>query len=69
LNTAWAISSYSDLGDWRTRIVWTYSFKLKGCEFPGYLGAFGRYRFRVTFLDRQYAEIMRETLNSNTTQN
>ncbi len=32
---------YSDVGDGRTRIVWTYSFKLKDHEFPGYLGAFG----------------------------
>jgi len=29
---------YSDLGDGRTRIVWTYSFKLKDRELPGYLG-------------------------------
>lgn len=58
---------YSDLGAGRTRIVWTYSFKLKDHEFPGYLGAFGRYLFRVTFLDRQYAEMMRETLKENKT--
>ena len=58
---------YSDLGAGRTRIVWTYSFKLKDHEFPGYLGAFGRYLFRVTFLDRQYAEMMRETLKGNRT--
>jgi hypothetical protein len=53
---------YSDLGAGRTRIVWTYSFKLKENEFPGYLGALGRYLFRVTFLDRDYADMMRETL-------
>jgi hypothetical protein len=53
---------YTDQGAGRTRIVWTYSFKLKENEFPGYLGAFGRYLFRVTFLDRAYADMMRETL-------
>lgn len=58
---------YTDLGAGRTRIMWTYSFKLKDHEFPGYLGAFGRYLFRVTFLDRQYADMMRETLKSNRT--
>lgn len=58
---------YTDLGGGRTRIVWTYSFKLKEHEFPGYLGAFGRYLFRVTFLDRQYAAMMRETLKGNQT--
>ncbi|HEX4067535.1 MAG TPA: hypothetical protein VHZ09_16065 [Acidobacteriaceae bacterium] len=49
----------------RTYIRWTYSFKLKDHEFPGYLGAFGRYLFQVTFLDRQYAEMMRATLRGN----
>jgi hypothetical protein len=47
-----------------TRIVWTYSFKLKDHEFPGYLGAPGRYFFRAWFLDRQYAEMMRGTLQA-----
>lgn len=53
---------YTDLGGGRTHVVWTYSFKLKDREFPGYLGALGRYLFRVTFLERDYAEMMRETL-------
>ena len=48
-----------------THIVWTYSFHLKENEFPGYLGAFGRYLFRVTFLDRDYAAMMRATLHAN----
>ena len=48
-----------------THIVWTYSFKLKDHEFPGYLGPVGRYLFRVVFLDRQYAEMMRGTLQTN----
>ena len=60
---------HSALGVGRPRISGQYSFKLKGHEFPGYLEAFGRYLFRVTFLDRQYAEMMRETLNGNKTQN
>ena len=46
-----------------THIVWTYSFKLKDDKFPGYLGAFGRYLFRVGFLDRDYAAMMRATLH------
>jgi hypothetical protein len=48
-----------------THIVWTYSFKLKDNKFPGYLGAFGRYLFRVGFLDRDYAAMMRATLHAN----
>jgi hypothetical protein len=48
----------------RTHIVWTYSFKLKEHEFPGYLGALGRYLFRIGFLDRQYAAMMRSTLQA-----
>ncbi len=48
-----------------THIVWTYSFKLKDNQFPGYLGAFGRYLFRVGFLDRDYAAMMRATLHAN----
>jgi hypothetical protein len=47
-----------------THIVWTYSFKLKDNEFPGYLGAFGRYIFHWVFLDRQYAAMMRATLEA-----
>lgn len=48
-----------------THIVWTYSFKLKDNAFPGYFGAFGRYLFRVGFLDRDYAAMMRATLHAN----
>jgi hypothetical protein len=54
----------SEIGDGHTHIVWTYSFKLKDNEFPGYLGALGRYLFRVRFLDRQYAVMMRGTLEA-----
>jgi hypothetical protein len=46
-----------------TRITWTYSFKLKDDVFPGYLGALGRWLFRVGFLDRDYAAMMRGVLN------
>jgi hypothetical protein len=52
----------SDIGG-RTRVVWTYSFMLKRERFPGELGSFGRFLFRVGFLDRQYADMMRATLN------
>jgi hypothetical protein len=55
----------SEISGGRTHIVWTYAFKLKDQEFPGYLGAFGRYLFRVGFLDRQYAAMMRATLQGN----
>jgi hypothetical protein len=45
-----------------TRITWTYSFKLKGDTFPGELGAFGRWLFKVGFLDRDYAAMMQGVL-------
>jgi hypothetical protein len=54
----------SEIDAGHTHIVWTYSFTLKDHEFPGYLGALGRYLFRVGFLDRQYAAMMRGTLQA-----
>lgn len=45
-----------------TRIVWTYSFRLRNDFFPGRLGALGRWIFRVRFLDRDYAALMRGVL-------
>ena len=45
-----------------TQALWTYSFALKPNVFPGYLGAAGRWLFRVGFLDRDYAQLMRATL-------
>lgn len=45
-----------------TRITWTYSFKLKDDAYPGELGAFGRWLFRVRFLDRDYAAMMKGVL-------
>ena len=46
-----------------TRITWTYSFRLKTDVFPGELGAFGRWLFRVRFLDGEYAAMMKDVLN------
>jgi hypothetical protein len=47
----------------RTRVTWTYSFKLKEDVFPGNLGRLGQFLFRVGFLDRDYAAMMRGVLN------
>lgn len=58
---------HTDMPGGRTHIVWTYWFKLKDHEFPGYLGALGRYLFRIGFLDRQYADMMRATLQAGKT--
>jgi hypothetical protein len=55
---------WTEMPGGRTHIVWTYSFKLKDHEFPGYLGGLGRYLFRIGFLDRQYAAMMRGTLQA-----
>jgi hypothetical protein len=57
----------SDLGDGRTHVAWTYSFMLNRERFPGELGSFGRFLFCVGFLDRQYADMMRGTLNGTKT--
>lgn len=46
----------------RTRVTWTYAFQLKRDRFPGLLGGLGELLFRVTFLDRRYANMMRATL-------
>jgi hypothetical protein len=54
---------YTDMGGGRTHVVWIYSFKLNEQRFPGYLGAIGQYLFRVAFLDREYAAMMRGTLD------
>jgi hypothetical protein len=43
-------------------VTWTYSFKLKDDVFPGNLGGLGRFLFRVGFLDRDYAAMMRGVL-------
>jgi hypothetical protein len=61
----------SEIDGGHTHTVWTYSFKLKHHEYPGYLGALARYLFRVGFLNRQYAAMMRGTLQGSkaTTEN
>lgn len=45
-----------------TRVTWTYSFKLKSDTFPGEFGALGRWLFRVNFLERDYAAMMKGVL-------
>ena len=52
---------YSAVGD-RTHIHWTYWFQLNRHRFPGILGSLGTYLFRVIFLDREYADLMRSVL-------
>jgi hypothetical protein len=46
-----------------TKIVWTYSFALRRDRFPGYLGRLGDFLFRISFLDRDWAEVMRNVLS------
>jgi hypothetical protein len=53
---------YNETKEGRTHIAWTYSFALKSRRFPGYLGPVGRYLFRMAFLDREYAAMMRGVL-------
>ena len=53
---------WTDLGNGKTRVKWTYSFQLRRDKFPGYLGGFGDWLFRATFLERDYAQMMRRTL-------
>jgi len=54
--------AWTDLGNGTTRVKWTYSFQLRRDRFPGELGGLGDWLFRVTFLDRDYAQMMRRTL-------
>lgn len=53
---------YSNMSESSTRVHWTYSFALNRHRFPGYLGSVGDFLFHVGFLDRQYADLMRGTL-------
>ncbi len=46
----------------RTQASWIYSFALNRHRFPGYLGPGRNFLFRVGFLERQYAQMMRGTL-------
>ena len=50
------------LADGRTAERWTYGFALRRSRFPGILGSFGDYLFRVRFLERDYATMMRNSL-------
>lgn len=52
---------FSDRGG-ATAIEWTYSFALKRDVFPGNLGRLGAWLFRWRFLERDYAKMMRGTL-------
>jgi hypothetical protein len=42
----------------RSSVKWTYSFTLKPNVFPGNLGAPGRFLFRKSFVDGDYADFM-----------
>lgn len=54
---------YSDVGGGHTQVTWTYSFQLNRHRFPGYLGSVGDFIFRVRFLNREYADLMRGVLD------
>lgn len=45
-----------------TQVRWTYAFKMNRTRFPGFLGYFGDWLFRWSFLDEDYARMMRATL-------
>lgn len=53
---------HTQRADGRTDVAWTYGFALEQDRFPGFLGPLGRWLFRVGFLDRAYADMMRKTL-------
>lgn len=57
---AYAIGEFvfDSLSAARTRVTWRYSFKLRTNTFPGRLGPLGRYLFRRSFVDRDYARFM-----------
>ena len=46
-----------------TSVTWSYSFRLREDVFPGNLGSLGRFLFRIGFLDREYAAMMRGVLS------
>jgi hypothetical protein len=48
----------------RTHVRWTYGFQLNRHRFLGFLGSLGDFLFRIMFLDRQYADMMRATLSA-----
>lgn len=53
---------YEALPNDRTRIRWTYSFRLNEQAFPGRLGVLGRGLFRVGFFERGFADMMKGVL-------
>jgi hypothetical protein len=59
--------TYSATGGRRTHIGWTYSFELNRHRFPGMFGSLGDYLFRISFLDRSFASMMRGVLASTKT--
>jgi hypothetical protein len=59
--------TYSATDESHTHVRWTYSFQLNRHRFPGMLGSLGNYLFRVSFLDRSYAAMMRSVLASTKT--
>jgi hypothetical protein len=59
--------TFSAADDSHTHIRWTYSFQLNRHRFPGMLGSLGNYLFRISFLDRSYAAMMRSVLVSTKT--
>jgi hypothetical protein len=48
----------------KSQVTWTYSFKLKDNEFPGYLAAPGRFLFKKSFVDSDYADFMTSAANA-----
>lgn len=48
----------------KSQVTWTYSFKLKDYEFPGYLAAPGRFLFKKSFVDSDYADFMTNGANA-----
>ncbi len=55
---------YFDEAGGRTRIVWTYAFKLDRRKPPGMLGPIGRFLFRRAFMDTLWADTMTATLEA-----
>lgn len=52
----------TELGGTRTRVRWTYAFQPDRQRYPGYQGGFSDALFRQNFLDRTFAQWMRNTL-------
>jgi hypothetical protein len=46
------------IDDRSTLVTWTYAFKLRDDTFPGSFGNPGRWLFKQTFVERDYAEMM-----------